>query len=261
MTQSGCIESGADYTAGGAKYNFTTVNACGLATVSDSLYVIRELVYERGELTLNELADILASDWEGNELLRQRCINMPKFGHGKAVADALCKRYLHDLNGIVVSIPNERGGNYILSHFVYYLYRTFAECVRATPDGRKNREYMSQGIAAGRLQRASSAVEMVASVRAADFISQGGNAVLDLQMPITNGLTTELLHAFILGAGKSGCPTMQINVISPDDLLDAQVHPDKHRDLIVRICGLSAYFVELEPAIQAEIISRNMFSV
>ena len=261
MTQDGCIENGADYTAGGAKYNFTTVNACGLATVSDSLYVIRELVYERGELTLAELAEILASDWKGAEKLRKRCIDLPKFGHNHAEADALCRRYLADLNRIVASIDNERGGKYILSQFVYYLYHTFAEHVRATPDGRKNGEFLSQGIAAGRLQRASSAVEMAASARTVDFSLQGGNAVLDLQMPVARGLTPELLSGFILGAGKSGCPTMQINIVSPEQLRDARTNPELHRDLIVRICGLSALFVELKPEVQEEIISRNMYSV
>jgi len=259
LTQKGCIESGKDYTAGGAKYNIATFCAYGLGTLTDSLYAIKTLVFDEQVLTLEEFNHILETDWENNELLRRRCINLPKYGHGNAEVDNIANRLIHDLNQIATAIPNERGGMDILSFFVYYHYKTSQKIVRATPDGRKNGDLLSQGISPSQLQSEKSISETAKSIQTADFSCVSGNAVLDIRLPLSAGITEDVLADAILSLGKLGCPTVQPNVLSVQDLIDAKKHPEAHKDLIVRISGLSAFFVSLAEDIQDEIIARNQY--
>jgi len=83
--------------------------------------------------------------------------------------------------------------------------------------------------------------------------------VLDVKLPASGNMTPKIFAAFVRACGQYRCPTLQPNVVSPEELLDAKANPDKHRDLIVRICGLSAYFVALTPRVQDEIIARNLY--
>ena len=85
--------------------------------------------------------------------------------------------------------------------------------------------------------------------------------MLDVKLPVSSHLNTELFAAFARSCQALGCPTLQPNVISPEALTDAKVHPEKHRDLIVRVSGLSAYFVALPEKIQDEIIKRNQYNL
>lgn len=254
-THEGCNENGMDYTAGGAKYNISTICLCGIATLIDSLYAIKTLVFDRREISLSDFSEILLSNWENQEALRHRCMSLPKYGHGIKDVDLLAHRFLGDVNHFVTQIPNERGGKNILSMFSYYLYRTFAPYVRATADGRKDGDYFSQGISPSHLQKSNSSTEIFETIKNVDYSRISGISVLDtLFAPC---LDKYRLAAFIKSAGESKCANLQPNLLSPEELMDAKVHPENHKDLIVRVAGLSVYFVNLEEAIQDEIINRN----
>ena len=102
--------------------------------------------------------------------------------------------------------------------------------------------------------------EPVKSMQRVDFTAcGGGSCVLDVKLPLSGHMTPPLFAAFIRACGEYGCPTLQPNVVSQEDLLDARIHPEAHQDLIVRICGLSAYFVALTPQVQEEIIARTLY--
>ena len=258
-TIDGCIEKGLDYTAGGAKYNDGTICACGFSTVVDSLSAVKQAVFEENRMTLDKLKNILAADWEGYEPIRRQFINYPKFGRGESDADTLAARFAKDLSDFSETISNERGGNFRISFFVYGAYSYFAPFVHATPDGRKKGDLLSQGIAPSRVRPATGITDTIRSLGHIDFAKIGGISVLDAQMPIGAGLDqprmTALLKAFALTNG----PVIQPNFVSVEDLLDAKAHPEKHRDLMVRLYGLSVFFVTLTPEIQDEIISRNLY--
>lgn len=258
--QKGCIESGRDYTAGGAKYNHATTCLCGIGTLADSLYAIKKLVYDNKELSFEEINKILESDWNNNEPLRLKCVNMPKYGHGDHDVDSLAKKFLTDINRIISSVHNERGGKFIVSMFVYSAYKEHGKNVRATPDGRHNGDMLNQGIAPGRVKKAESITNVFETVRNMHYNDIAGNSVLDVVMPFSTALTEDIIVSFIRAAGASGCPTVQLNILSADELKDAQINPDKHKDLMVRVCGLSVYFVTLSKEYQDEVISRNFFS-
>lgn len=259
-TQKGCIETGRDYVHGGARYNFSTIALVGLGTTADSLYAIRELVFERKRLTLPELVGILLKNWEGNELLRQEALALPKYACGQQEADDLANRFLTDVTDHIRSRENERGGNYIPSLFVYYYFQYFSDRLRATADGRRNGDLISPGCGPSQLRKMTDATAPLRSMGHVDFTScGGGSAVLDLKLPASGGMDEKLFAGFLRACFQCGCPTLQPNVISQEDLLDARVHPEKHKNLIVRISGLSAYFVALTPEVQDEIIARNVY--
>jgi len=261
-TQTGCIEKAKDYVEGGARYNFSTVALVGLGTVTDSLYAVKSLVYDQKKLTLTELCKVLAMNWDGNEILRQTAIALPKYGHNDQAVDALADRFLKDLTSHIRGKKNERGGNYIPSLFVYYHFKSFAGALRATPDGRKAGDLISPGCAPSQLKRIKDITMPLKTMQHVDFTCcGGGSAVLDVKLPSTNNFTPDTFAAFVQACGKYKCPTLQPNVVSQKDLLDARINPDKHKNLVVRISGLSAFFVALTPEVQDEIIKRDVYQV
>ena len=260
-TQAGCIDAGRDYTHGGAKYNFSTISLIGLGTVADSLLAVRQLVYEQQRLMLPQLRQVLADNWAGQEALRQEAIALPKYGHDDPQADELANTFLRRLADMLYARKNERGGHYLPSLFVYYHFESFARMLRATPDGRRDFDLISAGAAPGQLRPIRDVTTPVRSMQRLDFTAcGGGSCVLDVKLPLSGNMTPEIFAAFIRACRQYGCPTLQPNVVSQEELLDAKQHPEKHRDLIVRICGLSAYFVALTPRVQDEIIARNMYA-
>lgn len=187
---------------------------------------------------------------------------MPKFGHDHAQADALADMFLTRLAALICVRKNERGGHYLPSLFVYYHFESFARMLRATPDGRRDFDLISAGVAPGQLRAIRDVTTPVRSMQRVDFTAcGGGSCVLDVKLPLSGNMTPALFAAFIRACRQYGCPTLQPNVISQEELLDAKRNPDKHRELIVRICGLSAYFVALTPQVQDEIIARNMYAI
>ena len=256
-TQHGCIEHARDYTKGGARYNFSTIALVGLGTTADSLYALRKLVFEEKRLTLSEFNSVLAKNWKGYEDLRRTAIALPKYGHGNAEPDALANRFLTDIADHIFALKNERGGPHIPSLFVYYYYSYFAGALRATPDGRRDHDLASPGCAPSQLQPLTDVTAPLRTMRNMNFtVTGGGSAVLDLKLPLSGGMTPKHFAAFVRACEASGCPTLQPNFLSQKELLDAKAHPEQHKDLMVRISGLSAYFVALTDKVQDEIIAR-----
>ena len=258
-TLEGCLQKGADYSAGGAKYNPGTVGMVGLATLVDSLYAIKKVVFDEGLMSYSQLLDVLSRNWVGSEQVRQRMIACPKFGHGEQEVDAFAARFVAELNAFIETIDNERGGKYMLSLFVYYAHEYFAPFVKATPDGRRAYDVLSQSITPSRLRPVRSVTDTIRSLGQIDFQSISGISVLDVQLPLGSSIREEMMTNLLLGFAAHGGPTIQPNVVSVAALVDAKANPDRHRDLIVRICGLSVFFTSLSPKVQDEMIARNMY--
>lgn len=254
----GCLENRKDYSAGGAIYNPSGLSLVGFGTVVDSLYAIKLACFDEKWLSLPELVSVLRSNWEGNEKLRSRFAALPKYGHNCPEVDSLAKRFAGDLVKISDGLRNSRGGKFQPSFFVYYFFAILSKETLATPDGRLNRDMYSQGISPGRVQPAESLTDAVMSLQKIDFTGFPGNAVLDVQLPMGK-MDVETLSSVIYAFGKVKAPTLQCNCVNVEELKDAQINPQKHRDLMVRISGLSAKFIALEKSVQDEIIRRNLF--
>jgi len=259
-TQDGCIKNCKDFIEGGAKYNFSTIAIVGFANVVDSLYSIKQLVYEQKRLSLKDFINILALNWDGNEVFRQEVINLPKFGHNDKEVDAMANCFLKDVSDIIKQMKNERGGSYITSTFVYHHNRIFSQLLRATPDGRRDYDYLAASCSPSVLKEIKDITKPIKSMHNIDLtVCGGGVSVLDMMLPATKNFDEKVFRAFIKSCGKNRCFTLQPNVVSVDELLDAKKHPEKHKNLIIRICGLSVCFVALSPEVQDEVINRNMY--
>ena len=256
-TLSDCIQNGKDYSAGGGRYNLATICMTGFGTLVDSLFAIRKAVFEDKIISFDALCSVLASDWETNLDLRKAMINYPKYGHGDAEIDTFAAKLVKDLNRYVTSLKNERGGSCVLSFFSYMSIMYFGTYVRATPDGRKKGDYLSLSVSPSRLRTPDCILDEIHSVRALDLAQTGGINILDINLPFQRHMTPETVGALIKAFMQTGGHTIEFNYVSKDDLVDATVHPEAHRDLIVRLYGLSEYFVNLGPHIQQEFITRN----
>jgi trans-4-hydroxy-L-proline dehydratase len=255
-----CIAKARDYTAGGARYNPSGVALVGFGTVVDSLAAIQKAIFEDAWLSLETLNQALAANWEGYAPLRARMVALPKFGHDDPLTNALARRLGADLARYVQTIENERGDRFQASLFVYYMFLRMGKHVRATPDGRRDGEMLSQGVAPGRVRPPQHLTDAFRSVAHMDFADFPGNAVLDVQLPTGGVVRPAELAALIRAFAAIKGPTLQLNCVSPETLREAQVHPERHQDLIVRISGLSAHFVALDREVQDEIITRTMMA-
>ena len=257
-TLNDCIEKGRDYTAGGARYNPAGVALVGLGTVVDSLHAIRTLVFEDRTLTLADLRTALAANWEGHEALRAKIMSLPKYGHNHPAVNALAGRFATDAAALVRGLVNERGGAFQPSFFVYYAFVYMSGSVRATPDGRRTGDWLSQGIAPSRVRPPGALTDIMHSLGAVDFTDYPGNAVLDLQLPLSANTSPEVIGSLLRTFAGLRAPTIQMNCVSLEEMTDAQVHPQQHGDLVVRIAGLSAKFTALGRDVQNEIIRRHI---
>ena len=260
-TISGCIEKGRDYTAGGARYNPTGCALVGLADVVNSLAAIRIAIYRDGFTTFDELRAAVRADWHGYEALRNRILSLPRFGGADGDVARLAARFAADVTSVVAACRNERGAHFQPSFFVYYFYTHFGEKTGATPDGRHAGDPLSQGIAPSRVNAPKSLTDAIGFLRAIDFSCSPGNAVLDFQMPATKALTPSVVAALLRTSCEAGIPCVQPDIVDAREMKAAQTDPDSHRDLIVRISGLSAVFVSLDKWIQDEMITRHQFAL
>lgn len=254
----GTIENAADYTEGSAIFNPATVAAIGFANVADSLLAIKKIVYDEKLMSLTEFQAMLSKNWEGNENLRMKCLNLPKFGHGNAEADEIAGEFADRLADIVDAQVNERGGQYQGSFFVYYAFVHQGKNVGATPDGRSAGEMLAQGVAPSRQNPPKNLTDVFDSNKRIDFTRYPANAVLDITLPAT--LSKENFRSLLRGFARTGGATLQANCVSKKDLEDAQTNPQAHLGLTVRISGLSARFVCLMKDVQDEIISRATYA-
>lgn len=168
-TLAGCIEQARDFTTGSARYNPAGLAPVGFATVADSLYAVKVAVFDERWLSLADLRAALRSNWQGDEALRARLVSLPKFGQGVEAVDTLAARFCQDLAASTRRQPNERGGHFQPSLFVYYHYVWMAKDVRATPDGRYAGDLLSQGAGPSRLNPPKSLTDLIRSASHIDY--------------------------------------------------------------------------------------------
>ncbi len=259
--QIGCIENGRDYIEGGAKYNLSTVALVGLSSLIDSIWSIKELVYEKKRITLDGFRSVLADNWQGHEDFRREVVKLPKYAHNVPEVDSFANRLIADVASVIKSRTNERGGTCLPSVFVYSFNRTFAPCLRATPDGRYDFEILSIGCGPSSIKPLTDITAPINTLRHVNFgVCGGANVVLDMILPSSEHFGEDNFAAFVKSCAMSGCVTLQPNVLSKEELIDAKAHPERHKNLFVRVCGLSVYFTALSPEVQDEIIDRNFYN-
>lgn len=257
-TMGDCVEKALDFTEGGARYNNDHYLCFGLPNIVDSLLAIREICFEKKLCTLGEYLGAVRRNWEGAEELRRRATRCHGFGDGSEESCRLARRFYEDLYSMTQALEGAYGGRVLMGFLTYTEIRWWGEKTLATPDGRHNGEYFSQGLTPSRLKRIPSVTSVVNTMAQLDASMMGGNSVVNIILP-SDTMTPELCEAFLRSAAGSAIQSLQLNCTTREQLLDAQAHPEKYPELIVRVCGFSAKFTSLSPEWQQEVLTRNFY--
>lgn len=259
----GCMEKGRGVEAGGAMYNFGPgVVWSGLATYADSMAAIKKLVYDDKKYSLQQLNEALKADFAGYDQVLADALAAPKYGNDDDYADLFAAD--------IVAFTEREHGNFKtlysrLSHGTLSISNNtpFGQLTGASANGRRAWMPLSDGISPTQGADYKGPTAIIKSV--SKMANENMNIGMVHNFKLMSGLldtregedaiVTLLRTASILGNGE-----MQFNYLDNEVLLDAQKHPENYRDLVVRVAGYSAFFVELCKDVQDEIISRTVLS-
>ena len=257
---SDCIAKGKDYHGGGARYNTNYIQGVGIGTITDVLSSIKLNVYEQKTIAWKELLAALAADFRGADGLRQRFLNKtPKYGNDDDYADSLMKRVFDAYFEAVDGRPTVRGGRYHIDMLPTTCHVYFGKVTGATADGRKAGEPVSEGVSPVQGADRHGPTAVIKSVAKMDHIRTGGTLLNQKFTPqlLADDEGLAAVGHLVRSYFKMDGHHIQFNVVTADTLRDAQRHPEKYRDLIVRVAGFSDYFVDCGRELQDEIIRRT----
>ena len=255
-----CLARGKDYNDGGARYNTSYIQGVGLGTITDSLAAIKHNVFEAKTVTFRVLLGALKADFKGKEFLRQQLLNKsPKYGNDDDAADDVMRRVFESYYAAVNGRPNTKGGTYRINLLPTTVHVYFGKVIGATADGRLAGTPLSEGISPVQGADRLGPTAVIKSAAKIDHIRTGGTLLNQKFTPQLldgeEGLAN--LAALVRSYFKLEGHHIQFNVVTADTLRQAQKHPERFRDLIVRVAGYSDYFVDLSKDLQNEIIRRT----
>lgn len=255
-----CVANGKDYNDGGARYNTNYVQGVGLGSLTDILTSIRYNVFDNKKYSMSELLNALEMNFDGFDKLRLDLIyHTPKYGNDEDYADEQAAKVFDIFFDSIDGRPTTKGGIYRINLLPTTCHVYFGSVTMATPDGRKAGEPLSEGISPVQGADTKGPTAVVKSASKIDHIKTGGTLLnqkfsphlLDSDEGINN--LTSLIRSYFRLDGHH----IQFNVVTAETLKDAQLHPEKYRDLIVRVAGYSDYFNDLGKDLQDEIIRRT----
>jgi pyruvate-formate lyase len=257
----GPIERGLDVSAGGVDIYNLTMDGVGLATVADSFAAIEQRVFAEKRLTLDQLAAVLASDWQGAEDVRLMMRNIARFGCGGTRADAWAKRVSDLWTHTVKDTRTTDGWNVIPGLFSHEAITVIGKDLGATPNGRKAGTPVSHGPNPdpGFMPNGSSVPTAKSIAVAAVQPGYGNSAPLQMEIDKTllgDGHGIEIVESLIKTHEQMGGTLINLNVISKEKILEAYADPTKYPDLVVRVTGFSTFFSILPPSSRKWIVDR-----
>ena len=261
ISMDGCMEKGMDATWGGCKYNSYGGTASGLATIADSLTAIRYMVFDKKLCSARELLDAVLANWEGYEDLRQQIINkVPHFGNADSYADEMMTWVIDTYYNTCRQCYSERAkvykaGLYSAADHVAQGYTTWA-----TPDGRKTGEPIADAASPVQGRDRNGPTAVCLSEVCYDHGKFMDGVCVNLKIhptAINNEEGMEKLRMMTQTYFNQGGLEIQYNFVDEQTMRAAQANPHDYHDLVVRIAGFSAYFVELGLDNQNDLISRT----
>lgn len=256
-----CIKKGLSLQEGGAKYSSSGCFITSLANTADSLAAIETIVFKEGKLSLEELNKILKDDFKDNENIRQLLLNKaPKYGNDNDLVDGIARRLVGMYADELEDYRDSRGGKYLLSILSQSFNVLQGKSVGATPDGRHAFAPLANNAspAAGRdVNGPTASVKSISKIDQMQALL--GTLVNQKYDPaiVEGEKGLDILGGVITAYFDLMGEHVQINVVSRETLLDAQENPDNYKNLMVRVAGYSAYFVELDRTVQEDIINRT----
>ena len=255
-----CIARGKALLDGGVRYLGGTNETYGNINTSDSLWVIRDLVFNQKKYTLRQLNDAMLANFNGYEALRKDCLNCDKYGNDLETADTMA----NDLYEFVAKGVRDRGIAIGMQYFLIVISNNqlnteWGNRTAASPDGRLSCMYMTPANNPQGGANKSGPTAMLNSLAKFDAKYHGGSVQnIKFSPSMFNENRAVIKSLFKTYFAKGGCHLM-VTVVDKGVLEDAVEHPENYPDLIVRVSGFSAVFVDLSPNIQQELLSRVLY--
>ena len=259
-----CVERGTDVIDGGTApfYSFA-MSLAGAPNVGDALAAIRRYVFEEQVISMAELCEALSRNFEGFEDMRKLLLRAPKFGNDDPYVDTLVNQVLSFVSGVVGEATGFHGAASPVAAAAVTANIGLGMVCGATPDGRKAGEPISEGgISPAQGHNVHGATATMMSVAKLDHSKLRHGEVLNMRIdpeavegPEKLGKFEALIRAYLNAGGF----LVQFNIVSTETLREAQLHPEDHRDLVVRVATYAAYFIELGAELQNDIIRRMEF--
>ena len=260
-----CIDKGTDVTAGGARYNFIGPQGLATGNVADGLSAIKQLIFDEKKVTGAEMLQALKDNWEGHEPL-YALVNSSKvhhYGNDDPYADELARFGALSFCKHLEKRPTAHGGIFQPGLYPVTGNVPAGMCHGASPDGRKAGEPEAEGVSAVHTHQAchdvSGPTALVKSVSSLDHLIASNGTLLNMKFTpstmagdIGDENFINLMKVYFERKGFHN----QINVVSKEVLEDAVAHPENYSGLLVRVAGYSAFFTELDAALQRDIIER-----
>jgi len=258
-----CMEKGADISLG-TKYNNYGFHGVGISTATDSLAAIRQLVFEHKSITASQLIKAVDTDFVGyDELLKELREDMPKMGDNEDYVDDIAVMLMDYFAESLRGKQNNRGGIFRAGTGSAMFYIWSAAEIGASPDGRKKNEPFSANYAPSLFSRISGPLSVIQSFIKPNLrkVINGGPLTMEFHESLFKDegsiqKIASLVSYFI----KKGGHQFQLNSINRVALREAQKCPELYPNLIVRVWGWSAYFVELDEEYQNHILSRQAYT-
>lgn len=254
------LQSHGEYMPGSLDHS--CFEAIGKGTAIDSLAAVKHLIFDTKKLTWDQLLTAMEANWEGFEAIRQMCVNAPKYGNGIEWVDSIG----YELETVILDFlnkhPKPHDQCFILRQIPVTFHVALGMVCWATPNGRKAGEYLNEGISPSHgmdVKGPTVSLNSMARARNRSFREKGGDLINMKFSPasLAGEEGTRRLMQIIRTWSSLKHWHIQFNIFNKETLLAAQKDPEKYRNLIVRIAGYSAYFVDLSPAQQEELISRT----
>jgi pyruvate formate-lyase/glycerol dehydratase family glycyl radical enzyme len=266
MLTDDCIKNGRGIYQGGPKFPAEiSILDSGLQNVADSLAAIKKLVFEEKKISMDGLLNAMAANFEGKEELRQLLMTAPAYGNDDDYVDDIFNAVSWDTGKIATDYHYYSGLPTILFRGGATQHYWAGQPVGALPDGRKAYEPLADGILSpsqGKDVKGPTAILLSATKM--NHLEHAVASLHNLKLSPSTLRSREGINKF-LSLIKTyfdlGGWHLQFNMIGQETLIEAQKHPEKHKDLVVRVAGYSAFFADLSPEVQNDIIRRNEYRI
>lgn len=249
----------------GGKYNNFGIHGTGISTAADSLAVIKKYVFDEKTITKQELTEAVDSDFEKHsEILPILRYEAPKMGNNEELPDSMGAMLIDTFSECLNGRINCRGGKYRAGTGTAMYYLWHADEIGASPDGRRKGEAFGTNFSAILFAKIKGPFSVIKSFSKPDFkhAINGGPLTLEFSSSMFSDDDSIKKIAYLVKSYiEMGGHQLQLNAVNTEKMKDAQIHPENHTQLVVRIWGWSAYFVELDKEYQNHVIQRQQYSI
>ncbi|NOY69255.1 MAG: formate acetyltransferase [Deltaproteobacteria bacterium] len=261
----GCIKKGKDLVHGGALYNSSGTSNIGLVDVTDSLLVIKKLVFEDKAVSFERLKQVVDTDFANDpQLLAMVKNRVPLFGSGDPSAVAMANRVTNTIHDCYKKHLNYRGGPYTVGFWSMSQHVAYGTLSGPLPSGRLSAKAFTPGLTPSP-NASLNFLDNIRAVAGLDPENMDNNIAFNVKLSPKPGESREKtiddMHAYVKTYFNLGGMQMQFNVVTSETLKDAMANPENYRSLMVRISGYNAYFVTLNRDIQTELIERTEYGL